>query len=291
MNVKMMGRTGLLSAALQRSVTVPVRAKKWFLKKPAIWLTALVMGLTLGLCLGAGPAMSADGIDPEADKILKSMSAYLGGLSAFSADADVDNEIIDLSGQKIQFSSSVAITLKRPDKIHVSRKGAFADMEIIFNGKTLTLNGKNLKIYKQIESPGTIDDAIDTVRINIGLDTPGADLLHSDAYKTLSSGVVSSVYLGTDYVNGFECHNLTFREAKTDWQLWVQASDTPLPMKYIITTKWVTGAPQYSVRFRNWNTKPQIKADLFDFSAPKGAKQLDTIDVNEAGELVIKEVQ
>ncbi len=219
MNVKMMERTGLLSAVLKRPVMVPARAKKWFLKKSANWLTALVAGLTLGICLGAGPVMAADSIDPDADKILKSMSAYLGGLTAFSADADVDNEIIDLSGQKIQFSSSVAITLKRPDKLYVSRKGAFADMEIIFNGKTLTLNGKGLKIYKQIESPGTIDDAINTVRVKIGLDAPGADLLHSDVYKTISSGVVSSTYLGTDYVNGVECHNLTFREAKTDWQL------------------------------------------------------------------------
>ena len=31
-------------------------------------------------------------------------------------------------------------------------------MEIIFNGKTLTLNGKGLNIFTQIGSPGTIDD-------------------------------------------------------------------------------------------------------------------------------------
>jgi hypothetical protein len=235
--------------------------------------------------------MSADGMDPAVEKILKSMSAYLGGLPSFSTIADVDNEVIDLSGQKLQFSSSVTIAAARPGKLYVSRQGAFADMEIIFNGKTLTINGKGLNIYTQIAGLGSIDDAINTVRDEIGLDAPGADLLYADPNISLSSGVVSSTYLGTDYVNGVECHNLAFREAKTDWQLWVQAGDAPLPMKYIITTKWVTGAPQYSVRFRDWNTKPKFEANKFEFSAQEGARKIETIEANEVGELMIKGVQ
>ena len=291
MNAKVMRHTGLLRAAVLRLAMVSARAKNEFLKKLAIRLTALVAGLTLGLCLGAGPAMSADGMDPDADKILKSMSTYLGGLPALTVSADVDSEVINLSGQKLQFSSSVSIAAKRPGKLYVSRQGAIADREIIFNGKTLTLNGKGLNVYKQIGSPGTIDDALDTMRIEIGLDVPAADLFYADPYISLSSGVVSSTYLGTDYVNGVECHNLAFRQEKTDWQLWVQVGNAPLPMKYIITTKWVAGAPQYSVRFRDWNTKPQIEANRFEFSAPEGARKLETIEVNEVGELMIKGVQ
>ncbi len=291
MNVKVMRCTGLRNAVVVRAAMVPARTKNEFLKKPAIRLTALVAGLTLALCLGAGPAISADGMDPDADKILKSMSTYLGGLPAFTVSADVDSEVINLSGQKLQFSSSVSIAAKRPGKLYVSRHGAIADMEIIFNGKTLTLNGKGHNVYKQIGSSGTIDDALDTIQVETGLDMPGADLLYADPYIGLSSGVVSSTYLGTDYVNGVECHNLAFRQEKTDSQLWVQVGNAPLPMKYIITTKWVTGAPQYSVRFRDWNTKPQIKANLFEFSPPKGAKKIETIEANEMGELMIKEVQ
>jgi len=62
-------------------------------------------------------------------------------------------------------------------------------------------------------------------------------------------------------------------------------------MKYIITTKWVAGAPQYSVRFRDWNKKPRIEAKRFEFSATGGARKLETIEVNEMGELMIKGVQ
>jgi hypothetical protein len=205
--------------------------------------------------------------------------------------ADVDNEIIDLAGQKLQLSSGATIIIERPGNLYIHRQGAYADAEIKFNGESLTLYGKGLNVYLQVKSPGKIDNAINTLETEIGLDAPGADLLLANSYPSLSGGVTSSAYLGTAYVNGIECHYLTFRAAKVDWQLWVQVGKTPLPMKYIITTKWVTGAPQYSIRFRDWNTKPQIEANQFTFTVPKGAKKLETIPVNEVGELMIEEGQ
>lgn len=238
------------------------------------------------LCFLAAPAMSAEGIDPDAHKILKSMSTYLGSLPAFTMAADIDNEIVDLKGQKLQLSSAATITIQRPGKFYIHRQGAYADVEILFNGNTLTLNGKGKNVYMQIRSPGDIDHAIRTVEIETGLDTPGADLLLENAYASLSEGVTSGTYLGTAYVHGIECHHLTFRAPKVDWQLWVQTGKTPLPMKYIITTKWVTGAPQYSIRFRDWNAKPKITANQFTFTAPEGAKEIDTFPVNAVGELV-----
>ena len=245
----------------------------------------LIIIVTIGI---TSPALAQD---PDADKILKSMSSYLGELPALIANADVDTEVLDLSGQKLQFSSSVTISAKRPAKLHVSRKGAIADIEIILNDKTLTLYGKGLNIYNQIENPGSIDDALDKLRDEIGLHAPGADLFYADPYVGLSSGVMNSTYLGTDYVNGVECHNLAFREAKTDWQLWVMVGDKPLPMKYVITTKWLAGAPQHSVRFRDWNTKPQIEASQFEFSVPDGALKIEAMHVNELGELIAEEVE
>ena len=238
------------------------------------------------------PAMSADTIDPEVDKILKSMSDYLSGLSAFSIEADVDSEIVDLAGQKLQLSSSATIIIERAGKIYMNRHGAYADVEIIFNGEVLTIHGKDKNVYLQTKSHGNVDNAFDILNYEIGLDTPGADLLLTNPYSYLSDGIMSSSYLGKSYVNGIECHYLTFREAQVDWQLWVQTGKTPLPMKYIITTKWVTGAPQYSIRFRDWDIKPLIEADQFTFTVPKDARKLETIPpVNSIGELMIEEGQ
>jgi hypothetical protein len=252
------------------------------------WI-GLVLGVTSCIITASGPAMSAEGFDPEADKILRSMSSYLGGLTAFSVNADIDNEIVIQDGQKLQLCSFATIIMERPAKFHALRKGMFADLEFIFDGKTLTLHGKNLNVYAQIAVSGSNDNAIRAVEFETGLDAPGADLLFSDPYAVLSSGIESSTYVGTAYVNGVECHHLAFRKAKVDWQLWVQAGDAPLPMKYVITTKWHTGAPQYEIRLRDWNTKPRIKENQFAFSVPQGAERLETLPIREMGELMIEE--
>lgn len=237
----------------------------------------------------ASPVMSAEGIDPEADKILQSMSSYLAGTKAFSMNADIDLEIVATNGQKIQFSSFATIVMERPAKFHIQRKGMIADAEFIFDGKTLTLHGKNLNVYAQLKVTGSTDDAIRAYEWETGIPAPGADLLFADPYAVLSYGVNRSTYIGTAYVNGVECHHLAFREDDVDWQLWVQAGDEPLPMKYVITSKWHTGSPQYEIRFRDWNMKPRIKGGQFTFTAPKGAKRLDTIPVDEMGELTTEE--
>ena len=111
------------------------------------------------------------------------------------------------------------------------------------------------------------------------------------AHLGLLTGVVSGTYLGWGYVNGVQCHHLAFRADHVDWQIWIQTGDTPLPVKYVITSKWLTGAPQYTVRFHSWNTKPKIDANQFEFTVPKGAQKLDSIPVNEAGQIVIEEGQ
>jgi hypothetical protein len=245
-----------------------------------------IAAVALGFALAAGPVMSAEGIDPDVDRVLHSMSSYLGGLSAFSMNADIDDEIVDLDGQKLQFSSAIKYVIARPGKFHVQRRGAFAEAEFIFDGKTLTLHGKNSNAYVQLDGPKTIDEATRAIGIETGLDMPGSEFLDTDPYTGLISNVQSSDYLGTVYVNGVECDYLTFRAAQVDWQLWVRTGDKPLPMKYVITSKWVTGAPQYSIRYRDWDINPKIEAKQFRFTAPKGARKLETIPVNALGEIM-----
>ena len=243
--------------------------------------------VSIGLCLGAGSLLAAD-IDPEADRILKSMSTYLGGLNSFSVTADVDNEIIDTTGRKLQLSSSVEVVAERPAMFYAHRRGPVADVELIHDGKVLTVHGKGLNFYAQKEGADSIDGMIGRIRAESGFDVPGSDLFFADPYTGLMDGVESAVYMGTGFVNGAECHHLAFRQSKVDWQIWVQKGDTPLPMKYVITSKWVTGAPQYSARMREWNTAPEIAAGQFAFVPPEGAKRLDSIPVDEMGELMLE---
>ena len=68
------------------------------------------MLLIFGLLSGA--ATASDNISPEAGAVLKAMSDFLGQTKAFSADADIDFEVVSQSGQKFQLSSSGSILMK-----------------------------------------------------------------------------------------------------------------------------------------------------------------------------------
>ncbi|MGB3225875.1 MAG: DUF2092 domain-containing protein, partial [Desulforhopalus sp.] len=146
-----------------------------------------------------------------------------------------------------------------------------------YDGEVLTLLGKNLNVYSQSAVSGTIEDAIVAYEIETGIPAPGADLMFTDSYSVISEGSKSGFYLGTTYVGGVECHHLAIRKAEVDLQIWIKAGDEPLPMKYIITTKWLTAAPQYEIRLREWDTSPNISDQLFEFSVPEGAKKVETM--------------
>ena len=235
--------------------------------------------------LAAAPTWAATELNPDADEILKSMSTFLAGTRAFSVSVAIGNEVVTKEGEKLQFNSSAMLVVQRPSHVYVARQGRFADIELFYDGKVVTLYGKSLNAYLRKDVAGTMDDAIAAIESAVGIDLPGTDLLRADPYAVLSEGVTSSGYHGTDYVDGVQSHHLSFREDQVDWQLWVKAGDEPLPMKYVITTKWTTGAPQYSVQFSNWNLAPVIAGDRFTFVVPQGAQKLDTLPVDEAGEI------
>jgi hypothetical protein len=77
-----------------------------------------------------------------------------------------------------------------------------------------------------------------------GAALPGADLLLSNAYDVLMADVQEAKYIGRGVIDGVECEHLAFRNFDTDWQLWVEAGDSPIPRKMVITSKTLNSAPQ-----------------------------------------------
>lgn len=257
-------------------------------------LTRLGIGARRGalplavICAMAAYPAVAQEIEPDANKILTAMSDNLKGKSALSADYDADHEIVDFAGQKIQYSASGSLALDRAKGLRITRKGPFADAEVTFDGKTISLYGKALNIYAQVESPGSsVEAATEEFRAATGLDAPGADLLASDPYAILLEGATEGTLVGSAFVGGIECDHLAFRTDVVDWQIWVSKGEDPLPLKYVITTKWVTGGPQYSLRLTNWRSDGVDPAQ-FSFKPPDDARKVEQIYADVTGELSLE---
>nr|WP_281720705.1 DUF2092 domain-containing protein [Nitrosomonas nitrosa] len=231
-------------------------------------------------------AMAETRLDADAERILKSMSAYLGGLKSFSFEFDIDDEYVLRTGEKVQISAWGTTIIARPGQGHVVRRGGFADLDMVYDGKVFTVYGRRTNTYAQKEIAGTLDVLIDALRDDTGLHLAAGDLLQSDVAAGLTSEAESGKYWGTTLINGVECHYLSFRARHVDWQIWIATGDKPLPLKYVITSKWMTGAPQYAIRINKWDTNPKIDASQFTFTPPAAAKKLDdllAVPATEAG--------
>ena len=75
----------------------------------------------------------------DATDILRAMSQYLASQKNLSVSFDSDVEVITPDVQKIQFASSSKLEMSRPDKLHARRTGGYADVEVVFDGKTATV--------------------------------------------------------------------------------------------------------------------------------------------------------
>jgi hypothetical protein len=239
--------------------------------------------LVLAVILAFAPRVQAQ--ENNALKILKAMSDYLAGQSGFSAEFDVDLEVITPEIQKIQFSSTGKVALGRPDKLRAERLGGYSHAELVFDGKMLTLVDRDRNVFGQVESAGSVDQLIDRLRQDFGMEMPGGDLLLSNVYDDLSSRVIDAKHIGSGIIDGVECEHLAFRNADTDWQIWIEAGDRPVPRKYVITSKTVAAAPQYTLRIHGWTFDPAPGADAFRFAPPAGAKQVAMEELENIDEL------
>ncbi len=240
--------------------------------------------VALSLMLMLGTSMTASADEADAKRLLKAMSDYLAAQQAISFDYDAILEVVTKDEQILALASSGSVTLNRPDKILATRSSGFADVEMSFDGKTLTLLGKNLNIYAQQEVPGTVDQLVDELRKH-NRPLPAADLLLTDPYEALMQDVVDVKDLGSGVIGGVECDYLAFRAKEVDWQIWIAQGERPYPCRYVISSKFMDGEPQYSIQARDWKTGDEVAATDFSFEPPKDAKKVDLKDLKGMDEL------
>lgn len=222
-------------------------------------------------------------IQPEADEALRSMGYYLSSLRRFQFVTENTVDVIDENGQKIQLTHNTELLMHRPNRIHGSTTGdGNRNREFWFDGKNVSILHHLENVYSQVETPGNIDDMLDVMNHEYGVTIPTADLLFSNAYESLSSGVRQGRLVGLSRVGDTLCRHLAFQQEFVDWQIWIDAGPTPLPRKFVVTYKMMEGSPQFAARFHKWDTNPAVEVDGFNFVAPHTAHKVDMLPVTTA---------
>jgi hypothetical protein len=228
-----------------------------------------VSALTAAACAGCG-----SNIDAQSDRALRSMSSALDKANALSFHAVGVMDEVARTGQLVQLSRDSKVLLRRPDGLRVETTGDDVSRAAWYDGRTLTVLDRDTKQYATIGARPTIVQTHDFIVDEYGLTMPLADFLCGKTYECMKAAVQAGTYVGLADIEGHSCHHLAFRQEMIDWQIWIDAGQTPVPRKLVITYKLEEGQPSYVATMDQWDLSPRVSDDLFQPALPAGARRV-----------------
>jgi hypothetical protein len=212
-------------------------------------------------------------IDAQAVQLLQQMSEYLAGLQSFSVHVETTRDIVLQSGQTLSSDMAYDVMVQRPDHLRINMASAARNAQVFYDGKTFTVFTPTKNYYAAAPAPSTIEETLRAARQR-GLSMPLADLLSATAVRQLRSKVTVGKFVGTSMVNGVATNHLAFRQKGVDWQVWIEDSQTPLPVRVVIVDTRAGGLPRSVATLSNWNTSPMFDEATFTFVPPQGAQKI-----------------
>lgn len=258
--------------------------------------TAKLVGGLFLLLLAAGwlpSAASAENeatatVAPEVRSAIERMGAYLDGLASFRIRAHgISDEIDEDTGRRLQFGSTIEATLRRPDRLRLTHTTAGGRQEFFYDGARLTLHDAEPGYWAAFPVVGDVDTALERASEEIDVVPPLADFFYRAPQEILAEHAASGISLGPDLVDGVLCEHFAFSREDTDWQVWIEAGDRPVPRKLVITSTDLPGTPQFGVVITSFEPGVEAEDALFEFVPREGATRIEFLRVepdDEAGE-------
>ena len=232
-----------------------------------------VQGVIL-VALGLWTSMvSAD--ESRAVARLDAMATTLVKAERLAVTIDSTYDVVQDSGEKIEFGERRVVTVRRPDRAHVdvtTRDGARRG--VVFDGKQIAAFDLTEKVYSTVPSPGTIDAAFDYFVTDLNMRLPLRELLKTDLVQHLKDARSSARLVAEEQLGGTATDHVAFRGDTADVQVWIPREGDPLPRRIVITYRLAEGQPQFRADLSGWNLAPDVPDGLFTFTPASGAERI-----------------
>jgi hypothetical protein len=245
---------------------------------------AIIVGL---LMAGIHPS-AAGGEEKAAAARIEAMANLLATAQRIGVAVDCAYDVVQDSGEKIEFGERRELTLRRPDRARVdvtrrdgSRRG------IRFDGTQLAAFDLDQKVYATVEKPGTVDAALDYYTQHLKMRLPLRELFAADLPRQLKDALGSARLVATETIRGVVTDHVAFRGATADVQVWIARDGDPLPQRLVITYRLAQGQPQFAADFHGWTFTPDTADSSFTFVPAAGAEKIPILTPRrgrEAGE-------
>ncbi len=242
----------------------------------AAFATALSGGMGLAQSPPASPSPPVTAIEPEAVQAIQRMRAYLGTLTTFEVRADNTQDVVLVTGQKVQIDGVATYRVRRPDGFEVKVTTGNKVRDFYYDGKQLTVYAPQLGFYAQTAAPPTIAQTLEAAYDRYGIVFPLEELFHWSQPGDRLFDVTSAIVIGDALIDGANTTQYAFRRGHLDWSVWIEKGDRPVPRKILIVDHADEARPAYSVRL-SWSANPRFSESAFSFRPGKEDKPIQIL--------------
>jgi hypothetical protein len=238
--------------------------------------TVLLVALlaTAALAETQSPPADAPPSSASMEQLLR-MANFLAQLEQFSVVQRSGFDVVQESGQKIEFGEQRDITFVRPDRFRFNvRKSDGEAYTTVFDGQTVKVFNATENRYAISEISGDTDAAITHFVRDLQMRLPLALLFVTALPKELEQRVQDVEIVETTTIGDQPYFHLAAVGDSVDFQVWLPTTGDPLPHRIILTYKHEEGQPQYWANFIDWNLAPNLSASWFALDIPKEATRI-----------------
>jgi peroxiredoxin len=250
------------------------------------WTVALLFGVT---ALGARADDSKTKAKaPTAEAVLRRTAEFFKSAKSFAVTIERAQKIGPTS-----MKTSIVAAMERPDRLSIRSQGAGFGIDVVSDGKTLSVSIPALKRYTQSKAPALLSDLsgdpmIQGVLVASLQGTMLVELTAADPYKALMEGVTSSAYVGEEVLDGARTHHLKCTQDQFDWEVWIAVEGDPLLRKAVVDmTKTVANTPaaaqfkgqklELVQNFKGWKVDTALDGKTFTFEPAPGSQKADSL--------------
>ncbi len=234
----------------------------------AIWAIAVVMPTPAN-----EPTASTAPTDPRL--YFDHMAHFLSSAQQFQTTARMGYDVVQESGQKIEFSERHRITIARPDRLRLEiQKSNGEKGSVIFDGKKITAYSSTHNVYAEAEKRGDLDALLVYFLRDLKMRLPMALLFRSDFPEEIERRLVNLEFVEVSEITDVPCVHLAGRTDQVDFQIWIPRSGDPLPRRLTITYRNEEGHPKFWADFKDWNLTPSIGSADFSFTPTAATERI-----------------
>lgn len=211
----------------------------------------------------------------EATELFKAMSGYLAGLQSFSVAYRSGYDVVQTTGQKIEFGEIRRLMLVRPDRLRMEEVSSDGTRDlVIFDGRNISVLNADEKVFAQAPQPASLDDALGYFVRDLKMRMPLALMLTTRFPEVLANRISAIDYVEHTEILGVPAHHIAGRGENVDFQFWIRDGEQPLPLRLVLTYRDSPGQPQHWAVFADWDTSPPVADSDFEFVPPADARPI-----------------